>query len=132
MVNALINNRDELKSFIVREVVALWGQDRQAYALTTLGNAIRRNLTEGLYIRSLAPKGLKQFIESEMNGLVKTIPDTGIDGKFGAVPADVEIPDNTAHLFKAGVTIDGTKVETPFLAPRYHYGFWNAFRQPLP
>lgn len=103
-----------IESFVT-DIVNGWWKDRSsAYLLSALGPILRKNFPD--YNMKLIG-GLQSFCERIPTIRIVRHPDYAT--KIGAIPADVQVPEDIREVF-------GTKVE-PSAGPVYSDDFWRAF-----
>ncbi|WP_155898600.1 hypothetical protein [Aurantimonas coralicida] len=122
-----MQNKQELAEYIKEACRNHWHEHHYALLLTQLGTQISAEL------KKFAPKGVKNFIETELVDELDVVPDLNATGKFGVVPKDAELPGDRAELFRPPVrryaNIGAKQDSTKHII--YHRGLWKAFRDPL-
>lgn len=109
---------ERVRAWIIKRTKDHWDIYRNAYLLSDMGSALRRELPEGAFVMA---DGLRRFLTTWP--IVKVITHPDISQKVGVVPLDVNLPDDLQQLFarRRSFTV-GTS---------FNRDFWRAFFTPL-
>lgn len=109
---------DQVRAWIVKRTKDYWDAHDNAFLLSDMGSALRREIPEGSFLMA---DGLRRFLTTWPIVQVVTHPD--MSQKVGAVPLGINLPSDLRQLFSRRRTFrTGTSFDKDF---------WRAFFTPL-
>ena len=114
----------DLDGRIVSSVREWWDEHRMPLLLSRLGSQYNGEIAR--QTREQAG-GLGAYLHQRLSDRVRVIQHSTRPPLIGAIPADID----AGAIGDFDVLLDRTRSQAPQTAPRFHPGFWAAFRKPL-